>query len=252
MSDTDVQEIAQTIAEYRVLAAKTGEWRGFEQSFSNDGVTWSEYLLPTEDHPHPQLASATVHRADFVVPIRVVIGWDESLPAVDEWREAWDRSPHALFGAAAARMAYIRAFPEFIAAKPSGAERMIAPPAVEHVAPVARDWAVELDLASTSEDVAALWAAARKARAVTVPLERAFKTRRDEISAAAGDIVGREAGRRRYAAEQAARTDPPPATEAPGQAPIAEPVTPSAGLRPPYSPAQVAAAARRARERSAA
>ncbi|POH69374.1 hypothetical protein C3B59_05650 [Cryobacterium zongtaii] len=237
MSEADVQEIAQTIAEYRVLAAKTGEWRGFEQSFSNDGVTWSEYLLPTEEHPHPQLASATVHRAGFVVPIRVVIGWDESLPAVDEWREAWDRSPHALFGAAAARMAYIRAFPEFIAAKPSGAERMIAPPAVEHVAPVARDWAVELDLASTSEDVAALWAAARKARAVTVQLEKVFKDRRDEIRAAAGDIVGREAGRRRYAAEQAARAGATPVTEAPKPAP---------------SPAHVAAAARRSRERSAA
>lgn len=221
MSDTDIQEIAQTIAEYRVLAAQTGEWRGFEQSFSNDGVTWAEYLLPTEEHQHPQLASATVHRAGFVVPIRVVIGWDESLPAVDEWREAWDRSPHALFGAAAARMAYIRAFPEFIAAKPSGAERMIAPPVVEKVAPAARNWDVELDAAATVDEIAKLWAAARKARAVTVPLERAFKVRRDEILAA----------------------------------PVAEPapaVPAAAAVRTAPSPAQVAAAARRSRERSAA
>lgn len=217
MSEADVQEIAQTIAEYRVLAAQTGEWRGFEQSFSNDGVTWAEYLLPTEDHQHPQLASATVHRAGFVVPIRVVIGWDESLPAVDEWREAWDRSPHALFGAAAARLAYIRAFPEFIAAKPSGAERMIAPPVVEKAAPVDRNWDVELDAAATVDEVAALWAAARKARAVTVPLERAFKVRRDEI------IAG----------------------------PVAEP-TPAPVVHVAPSPAQVAAAARRSRERSAA
>ncbi|MGY4859536.1 hypothetical protein [Cryobacterium sp. AP23] len=222
MSDTDIQEIAQTIAEYRVLAAQTGEWRGFEQSFSNDGASWAEYLLPTEEHPHPLLASATVHRAGFVVPIRVVIGWDESLPAVDEWREAWDRSPHALFGAAAARMAYLRAFPEFIAAKPSGAERMIAPPVVEKAAPADRNWDVELDSAATVDEVASLWAAARKARAVTVPLERAFKVRRTEILAAA--------------------TVPEPAAPAPVVA----------AVRPAPSPAQVAAAARRSRERSAA
>jgi hypothetical protein len=217
MSGTEENEIAQTIAEYRVLAAQTGEWRGFEQSFSNDGVTWAEYLLPTDEHQHPQLASATVHRAGFVVPIRVVIGWDESLPALDEWRAAWDRSPHALFGAAAARLAYIRAFPEFIGSKPSGAERMIAPPVVEKAAPVDRNWDVELDASVTIDEVAALWAAARKARAVTVPLERAFKARRNEIAA-------------------------PPAAPAPA----------ATAVRSAPSPAQVAAAARRSRERSAA
>ncbi|POH63611.1 MULTISPECIES: hypothetical protein [Cryobacterium] len=240
MSETDIQEIAQTIAEYRVLAAQTGEWRGFEQSFSNDGVNWAEYLLATEEHPHPLLASATVHRDGFVVPIRVVIGWDESLPAVDEWREAWDRSPHALFGAAAARMAYLRAFPEFIAAKPSGAERMIAPPVVEKAAPVDRNWDVALDAAVTPDEVAALWAEARKARTVTVQLERAFKARREVIRAATGDIVGREAGRRRFEDEHAARAG---GVEAPRGV-----VAP----KPAPSPAQVAAAARRSRERSAA
>ncbi|TFD16198.1 hypothetical protein E3T26_04770 [Cryobacterium sp. TMT1-21] len=217
MSDTDVQEIAQTISEYRVMAAKTGEWRGFEQSFSNDNITWSEYLLPTEEHPHPLLASATVHRSGFMVPIRVVIGWDESVPAEEEWRELWERSPHALFGASAARLAYIRAFPEVITSKPSSDERKIAAPVADQAAPVARDWDIELDLAATSDEVAALWAAARKARAVTVPLERAFKIRRDEILAAA----------------------------------VAEPTPASTVVRSAPSPAQVAAAARRSRERSA-
>ena len=221
MSDTDEKEIAQTISEYRVMAAKTGEWRGFQQSFSNDGVTWADYLLPTFEHPHPLLASATVHRAGFAVPIRVVIGWDESVPAEDEWRELWERSPHALFGAAAARLAYIRAFPEVITSKPSGDERKIAAPVVENSHAVARNWDVELDAAATVDEVAALWAAARKARAVTVPLERAFKVRRDEILKAA-------------------------------VAELAPAVPAVAAVRAAPSPAQVAAAARRSRERSAA
>lgn len=220
MSDIDEKEIAQTISEYRVLAAKTGEWRGFEQSFSNDGIAWSEYLLPTVEHPHPVLASATVHRAGFMVPIRVVIGWDESVPAEEEWHQLWERSPHALFGASAARLAYIRAFPEVITSKPSGNEQRIAAPTTEQTAPVARDWIAELADASTIVEVDGLWAAARKARAVTVMLERAFKYRRDSINAAT--------------------------VEASKPAPVV------AAARPTPTPAEVAAAARRSRERSAA
>ena len=221
MNATDEKEIAQTISEYRVLAAKTGEWRGFEQSFSIDGVTWSEYLLPTEEHPHPLLASATVHRAGFAVPIRVVIGWDESVPAEDEWRKLWERSPHALFGASAARLAYIRAFPEVITSKPSGDEWKISAPTADQTAPVARDWIAELADASTLVAMAELWAAARKARAVTVMLERAFKYRRDSIKAATV-----------------------------AAAPVAAAAV--AAARPAPTPAEVAAAARRSRERSVA
>ncbi|MDY7528475.1 MULTISPECIES: hypothetical protein [unclassified Cryobacterium] len=180
MSATE-QDVAATIAEYERLAIGTGQWRGTVVEFSNDGNVWAAYLFPTEAEPHPALARATVHREGVTVPTVVTVAWAETVPAVAEWAELWSRKPHSLFGAAAARAALRRAFRDAIGDRrePEEIDAAAAPAAA---ASIASDWLGELAEANTAEAVAALWARARKARAVTVQLERSFTARRHAIA----------------------------------------------------------------------
>ncbi|MEB0286187.1 hypothetical protein QN355_06440 [Cryobacterium sp. 10S3] len=175
MSATEL-DVAATIAEYERLAIGTGQWRGTVVEFSNDGNVWAAYLFPTAAEPHPALARATVHREGVTVPTVVTVAWAETVPAVAEWAELWSRKPHSLFGAAAARAALRRAFRDAIGDRREPEEIDAA------AASIASDWLGELAEANTAEAVAALWARACKARAVTVQLERAFTARRHAIA----------------------------------------------------------------------
>lgn len=177
MTEATTNEVQQTLAEYERAAISTGEWDGTEVDFSHDGVTWVAYLAPSEEHPHPPLARATVHRKGVKVPTVVVVPWDEAVPADSDWAGLWDAKPHLLFGAFAARSALRRAFRDVIGDRREPDETQALSVSTSGVAPL-RDWEAELMACTTVDQVNALWADIRAARAMTVPLEFACREKR--------------------------------------------------------------------------
>lgn len=169
-------EDPKTLDEYAALAQATGEWEGASApEFSADGKEWSEFWL---DEEPPALARATVYRRGVEHPVTVIVAWREGLPADDENRAAWERSPMQRFGAYALRSAYRRTFADVIAPR----ERAERPAPEAAAAP--RDWAAEIAAAATAAEVNALHADMKKARAVTVELEGALRDRLGELSVA--------------------------------------------------------------------
>jgi len=117
--DANVDAVQQTLAEYERLAIGTGEWNGTDApEFSTRGILggmeWTTAWAPTEDGDHPMFARATVYRKGVRRPVVVVIRWDEAFPAVDHWRDLWQRKPVTMFGAFALRAALRRAFRDVI------------------------------------------------------------------------------------------------------------------------------------------
>lgn len=165
---TTTDEVQQTLAEYEKLAIGSGSSVRIDPpEFSSQATTWAP--IWAGDEP-PQFARATVYRDE--VPTTVYVSWAESLPAVDEWRDLWMRKPMKLFGAYTLRTALRRAYRDVIGDRFEPDE--IDPP---DEAAADRDWSAELAVAQSVADVDALWADAKRARAVTVELERAFRAR---------------------------------------------------------------------------
>lgn len=151
-----------------------------------DGSKWSTVFIPTEINQHPRFARATVHRAG-AVPTSVTISWDESLPADEVWRERWFRRPMSLFGARAIRAAYRRAFGDIVEVVPNPAEGDDVPDAGS--AEPAVDWAAQIAVASTLDDLERLGKTMKKQRAFTTVLNRQWKARKAELSATKPDTA---------------------------------------------------------------
>lgn len=178
-----LEVVEHTLAEYERIAIGTGAWNGAEApEFSNDGVHWSAAWLPSESFPYPLLARATAYRHGVDRPTVVVVRWDESVPAIDGWRELWLRKPTALFGAFARRAAIRSAFRDVLGDRREPDE--VDPPAPSP-AGTQRNWFAELDKTKTTEEVLALHTDAKAARQVTVDLERAIRLRLKYVAEAA-------------------------------------------------------------------
>lgn len=208
MTDTvTVEAVQQTLAEYERLAIGTGEWNGTEApEFSNglkvasplsivpDGLDWTEAWQPTEEHPTPVYARATVWRKGVKKPAIVYVRWDEAVPAIEEWRELWLRKPVALFGAFTLRAAYRRAFRDVIGDRHEPDEA-VGPVLTAPDEAAARDWFAELAAATTVEQVSELHKAAKRARIVTVQLDTEFRRRFRDLGA--GHLTPPEPARQR-------------------------------------------------------
>lgn len=174
MSTPNIDDVAQTLAEYERLAISTGAAVKIDPpEFTADGAAWTPFW-PSGDHPIG--ARATVHRDG--VPTIVYVAWEESFPAEDSWRALWLAKPMKLFGAYVVRAALRRAFRDAIGDRREPDEQQT----LAVVPDVARDWEGEIADAADEATVHALHAEMKKARAVTVTRERALRARLTELS----------------------------------------------------------------------
>lgn len=167
MSTPNIDDVAQTLAEYERLAISTGATvQILPTKFSADGETWVKFWVAAEP---PALARAGVLR-DGTLTERYVV-WAESLPAEESWRALWLAKPTKLFGAYADRSALRRAFRDAIGDRrePDEQNGPLAP-----VDP-ALDWDAEIVAAVTVEALHELHARMKRARAVTVAREAALQ-----------------------------------------------------------------------------
>lgn len=167
-----------TLADAEAAALATGQLRGVDNTYSNDGIQWLEHWLPTDEHPKPVLARATVVRLidGDRVTTRVVVSWAEYYPADTDRAESWDQLPTIMLRKVAIVSALRSAFRDVIGDRYERAELDQS-----LIAAATRDWSAALAGATTAEAVRELWAEARAARAVTVPLEREIKARLREL-----------------------------------------------------------------------
>ena len=177
---TEIAEV-KTIGEVERIVHASGLWNGTTAvEFSDDGDTWREAWSPTVEvaditdeigrmrvvRDHPEFARVTVHRKDVAVPTTVTIRWDEQRPREnDEWAEKWDGAPTRHFGRTARMVAFRQTFRDILGDIQLPDEDRGAAPTPD--APAARDWAAEIDAATTVEEIDALDTEARKARIFT-------------------------------------------------------------------------------------
>ena len=181
MSTANIDDVAQTLAEYERLATGTGATvQILPTLFSADLETWRPVW--DADEP-PAYAHARVYRDDVLTERYVV--WAESLPAEESWRALWIAKPTKLVGAYADRSVLRRAFRDAIGDRrePDEQHSMPAPSALAAAEPEgAVHWFARVDGATTIEELNAVRAEARLARAVTLPLKQRMDARRDELS----------------------------------------------------------------------
>lgn len=99
-------------------ALSTGQHRGMELTFSNDGIEWAEAWVPADDDdsefPHPNYAKAIALRKmpdGDVVPTMSILRWAEFVPAPDSDRyDDWMRSPTMYLGKCAKVSSYRGAY----------------------------------------------------------------------------------------------------------------------------------------------
>lgn len=171
---TNIDDVAQTLAEYERLAISAGDTVQIDPpEFSTDAEHW----LPIVGELTPRWARATVHRNG--VPTTVYASWDESLPLetsqADDgrlWRDIWEQKPMQRFGSFIVRAALRRAFREVIGDRVEPDEDA---PKVAAATP--RDWEAEIDKAADDDAVHALHAEMKRARAVTPDLELQLRNR---------------------------------------------------------------------------
>lgn len=180
---TNIDDVAQTLAEYERLAITSGAKVQIDPpEFSDGGSSWAPFWLGEEP---PRVARATVHRDDITTTVYVV--WGESLPIetaqTDDgrlWRDLWIAQPTKRFGSFATRTALRRAFREVVGDRTEpdeDAPRIAAPE------PEARDWGAEYRAATTQEQLDDIRRACRAARENTIELQDLWAQRRDEINA---------------------------------------------------------------------
>lgn len=179
-----IDDIAKTLGEFEAIAQKTGEWDGADAvEFSIDGSSWSTVWAAVGDWRFPPFARATVRRKGVTAPTVIVVAWDESVPADDEWRALWERKPMKLFGSFALRSAIRHAFRDVVGDLRGPDEGNDGPtigkPADD------TDWDGQLQSAADVEALDAVWERMREYRARTGAREKAHKARRAELLAAA-------------------------------------------------------------------
>lgn len=169
---TNIDDVAQTLAEYERLAIATSDTVKIDPPEFSDGTTplvgssWSPFWMREEP---PAVARATAYRNG--VATVVYVSWAESFPAEESWRALWLAKPMKLFGAYAVRAALRRAFRDAIGDRREPDETTTDPAAP------ARDWEAEVDAAPTADAVHALHAEMKRARAVTPQLEAQLRNR---------------------------------------------------------------------------
>lgn len=167
-TEPTTEAVQQTLAEYERLAIGSGATVQIDPPEFFGGVEW----LPVwKGEQPPEFARCTVWRDG--IPTLVYVSWDESLPAVDDWRALWLLKPMKLFGAYTIRAALRRAFRDMIGEQSEPDE--LGDPA--DVIDTDRDWIAELAEASTEDAVVKLHADMKTARVVTVELEREVRKR---------------------------------------------------------------------------
>lgn len=189
---TNIDDVAQTLAEYERLAITSGAKVQIDPPEFSDGLSitsWQPFWLGAEP---PRVARATVHRDG--VPTTVYVVWDESLPVetamTDDgrrWRDLWIEQPTKRFGSFALRTALRRAFREVVGDRIEPDEDA---PTVADVAPAPRDWAAEYAAATTVVDLDGIRRDCRAARENTVLLQDLWSERRAELAAAAWEPAG--------------------------------------------------------------
>lgn len=183
---TNIDDVAQTLAEYERLAITSGEWEGIDApDFSNDGDAWVQAWSPRETDDHPEFARTVVYRKGMR-PIVVVVSWAESVPADETWRALWLAKPMKLFGAYVLRAALRRAFREVIGDRVEPDE---SAPRVDAPEPELHDWDHLIAIAATVEVLDGHWAQMRMVRARTAAREVAYLARREQLAAAAWEPV---------------------------------------------------------------
>jgi hypothetical protein len=192
-----IDEVAKTLGEFEALAQKTGEWDGADAvEFSIDGTGWSTVWTAMGDWRFPPFARATVHRKGVAAPTVMVVAWDESVPAADDWRELWERKPMKLFGSFALRSAIRHAFRDVVGDL-AGPDEDRTGPTIDAPPADRTNWDTQL---ADAPDVAALdlvWKDMRADRARTPSREVAYNTRRVELTAAAWEPAAVEVAPRR-------------------------------------------------------
>jgi hypothetical protein len=171
---TTTDEVQQTLAEYERLAISSGSAVKIEPPEFWSGLSIHDWSPVWSADEPPKYGRATVYRDE--IPTSVYVSWDESIPAVDDWRELWLRKPMKLFGAYTLRTALRRAFRDIIGERIEPDETPDLPGSPATVS-ADRDWIAELAEATTPEAVKQLHTDAKASRAVTVELEREFRKR---------------------------------------------------------------------------
>lgn len=182
MTAATIDEVAKTLAEFEVLAQKSGEWDGADPvEFSIDGYVWLPVWAPVGDWRFPPFARATVRRKGVSTPTTMVVAWDESVPADDDWRALWERKPMKLFGSFALRSSIRHAFRDLVGdlRGPDEDGPTIGDPWAP--AEAAYDWDAELAACTWKGQVHRLHGEAKRVRAVTPQLESAFRRRLAEL-----------------------------------------------------------------------
>lgn len=183
---TNIDDVAQTLAEYERLAITSGATVQIDPpEFSTDGDHW----LPIVGELTPRWARATVHRDGIATT--VYASWDESLPVETAqtedgrlWRDIWEQKPMQRFGSFIVRAALRRAFREVIGDRvepDEDAPRVSAPEAAAD----RTDWDAQIEDAADIASLELIWSDMRAARARTGAREVSYRARRDELAAAA-------------------------------------------------------------------
>ena len=107
-----------TLDEAETLALATGQHRGTDVTFSDDGETWVAAWVATEDHTHPEYARAAVVRkypdGDEVSTVSV-LRWAEYVPDQSDPRyQEWSRMPTVYLGKCAKVSSYRGGFRDVI------------------------------------------------------------------------------------------------------------------------------------------
>lgn len=184
---TNIDDVAQTLAEYERLAISSGAVVQIDPpEFSADGETFAPFWITAEP---PKLARSTVYRNG--VPTTVYVAWDEAVPLetamTDDgrrWLDLWIERPMQRFGSYAVRSSLRRAFREVVGERvepdedaPKIASKAAAAPATE------RDWDAAIATAENEEQLVEVWADARAARARTAAREVAYRARLKQLTA---------------------------------------------------------------------
>lgn len=179
-----IDEVANTLGEFEALAQQTGQWDGADPvEFSADGVYWLPVWAPIGDHRFPPFARATVRRKGVTIPTVIVVAWDESVPADDEWRGLWEQKPMKLFGSFALRSAIRHAFRDVVGDR-RGPDENTGTPTSDAPHAESASWDDQIRDAQTIDEIDRIWTDMRAARARTGAREVSYIARRAELAAA--------------------------------------------------------------------
>lgn len=193
MSTPNIDDVAQTLAEYERLAIGTGATVRIDPPEFSDGSTpligtgWSPFWTA---EAAPAVARVTVYRDG--TPTTVYVAWAESFPAEESWRALWLAKPMKLFGAYVVRAALRRAFRDAIGDRREPDEQQTLPTPAAQVPSQpadAVDWFARVEEATTVTDLKAVRGAAREATAVTLPLKKRIDERLVELGDAAWGTI---------------------------------------------------------------